>query len=169
MEWARAAELAEAEPGTAAGPPGAAVAVAGGVDRIVADRHADERGRPAPRRRGDAARHQGFPLVDEDGLLVGVLTRRDLLDVPADSACRLGELVRRTPIVVFDDSTLRDAADQMVVEQVGRLRVVTRDEPRRVVGIVSRSDLLAAHAPRLKAMRHVRRVRTRLWASAARM
>jgi len=120
-------------------------------------------------RRGDAARHQGFPLVDEDGLLVGVLTRRDLLDVPADSACRLGELVRRTPIVVFDDSTLRDAADQMVVEQVGRLPVVTRDEPRRVVGIVSRSDLLAAHAPRLKAMRHVRRVRTRLWASAARM
>jgi CIC family chloride channel protein len=59
--------------------------------------------------------------------------------------------------VVFDDNTLRDAADHMVLEQVGRLPVVTRDAPRRVVGIVSRSDLLAAHAPRLRASREIRK------------
>jgi hypothetical protein len=39
----------------------------------------------------------------------------------------------------------------MVVEQVGRLPVVTRESPRTVIGIVTRSDLLAAHAPRLRA------------------
>jgi CBS-domain-containing membrane protein len=55
------------------------------------------------------------------------------------------------------------------VEQVGRLPVVTREDPRRIVGIVSRSDLLAAHAPRLQAMRNARRVRTRWWPRAARM
>ena len=42
----------------------------------------------------------------------------------------------------------------------GRLPVVRRREPRRVVGILSRSDLLAAHAPRLEAARTSRRVRT---------
>jgi hypothetical protein len=36
---------------------------------------------------------------------------------------------------------------------------VTRDAPRRVVGIVSRSDLLAAHAPRLRASREIRKRR----------
>jgi CBS domain containing-hemolysin-like protein len=37
----------------------------------------------------------------------------------------------------------------MVHEQVGRLPVVTREDPRRVVGILSRSDLLGAHERRL--------------------
>jgi hypothetical protein len=39
----------------------------------------------------------------------------------------------------------------MVREQVGRVPVVTRDAPRTVVGMVSRSDLLGAHAGRLAA------------------
>jgi H+/Cl- antiporter ClcA len=105
------------------------------------------------------ATHQGFPVLDAEGQLVGVVTRRDLLDPAHDVVGTVGALVRRPPVVVFDDSTLRDAADQMVVEQVGRLPVVRRDQPRRVVGIVSRSDLLAAHAPRLQAARDARRVR----------
>lgn len=106
------------------------------------------------------ATHQGFPVLDSAGLLAGVVTRRDLLDPEHDPEITVRDLVRRPPVVVYDDSTLRDAADQMVLEQVGRLPVVRRSAPRRVVGIVSRSDLLAAHAPRLRAARDIRRVRT---------
>jgi len=72
---------------------------------------------------------------------------------------RLAELVRRPPVVVYEHNTLRDAADQMVLERVGRVPIVRRDDPRRVIGILSRSDLLAAHAPRLKAAREARRLR----------
>ncbi|HJQ21092.1 MAG TPA: chloride channel protein, partial [Gemmatimonadaceae bacterium] len=97
--------------------------------------------------------HQGFPVLDDAGLLVGVVTRRDLLDTGHPEGRTIAEIIRRAPIVVFEDSTLRDAADQMVIEQVGRLPVVRRDDPRIVVGIVSRSDLLAAHVPRLQAAR----------------
>jgi len=108
---------------------------------------------------GAKAGHQGFPIVDTDGLLVGVLTRRDILSATAAPERRLGDLIHRPPVVVFDDSTLRDAADQMVLEEVGRVPVVRRDAPRRVIGILSRSDLLAAHAPRLKEAREARRTR----------
>jgi CBS-domain-containing membrane protein len=62
-------------------------------------------------------------------------------------------------VVVYEDSTLRDAADQMVIEHVGRLPVVHRHATRQLVGIISRSDLLAAHAPRLEAAHRMRRVR----------
>ncbi|MCU1349549.1 MAG: chloride channel protein [Acidobacteria bacterium] len=93
-----------------------------------------------------AATHQGFPVVDDDGRLIGVVTRRDFL---AAEGGTVGMLVRRPPAVVFPDSSLRDAADQMVRENVGRLPVVTRDEPRRVVGFLTRSDLLSAHGQRL--------------------
>ena len=104
------------------------------------------------------ASHQGFPVL-QDGELVGVLTRRNLLDETVDMASKVGSLIHRVPVVVYADSTLRDAADQMVLEQVGRLPVVERATPRRVVGMISRSDVLAAHQPRLAAARHARRVR----------
>jgi len=94
--------------------------------------------------------HQGFPVVDGDGQLEGVVTRRDLLDPAQPSSRRVGELLRRPAAVAYEDSTLREAADHMVREGVGRLPVVARDEPRKVVGMLTRSDLLSAHRQRLE-------------------
>jgi len=95
----------------------------------------------------DVTSHQGFPVLDGDGHLVGVVTRRDFLKAPRTA--RLRDLVHRSPAVVFLDSTLREAADHMVRENVGRLPVVAREDPRKVVGFITRSDLLAAHGKRL--------------------
>jgi len=106
-----------------------------------------------------AASHQGFPILDDESLLVGVLTRRDLFDSANADDLPVRELVKRPPAVVYDDNTLRDAADHMVLEEVGRLPVVSRDNPRTVVGMISRSDLLRAHAPRLAADRQRKRAR----------
>ena len=102
--------------------------------------------------------HQGFPVVNDQGLLIGVVTRRDLMQGPDDNRT-VRDVIRRPPVVVYEDSTLRDAADHMVVEEVGRLPVVSRDAVLKVVGIISRSDLLAAHRPRLTAANRARRVR----------
>jgi CBS domain-containing protein len=110
----------------------------------------------------DGATHQGFPVLDAEERLVGVVTRRDLLDQTFGEGIPLRAVLRRAPVVVYEDNTLRDAADQMVMERVGRLPVVRRGADREVIGIISRSDLLAAHAPRLEAAHRVKPVR-RLW------
>jgi H+/Cl- antiporter ClcA len=94
--------------------------------------------------------HQGFPVVDARGRLAGVLTRRDLLDPVQPGAKRVGDLVRRPAAVAYEDSTLREAADHMVREGVGRLPVVSREDPRKVIGMLTRSDLLSAHKRRLE-------------------
>src|SRR4051812_10547414 len=93
--------------------------------------------------------HQGFPVVDAPGLLVGVVTRRDILDPKTPGTRLVRDLIHRTAAIVFEDSTLREAADHMVREGVGRLPVVSRDEPRKITGMLTRSDLLAAHRRRL--------------------
>jgi CIC family chloride channel protein len=100
----------------------------------------------------EGSRHQGFPVVDADDRIVGVVTRRDLLDGAALEGT-VREKVKRPPAIVFDDSSLREAADHMVQEGVGRLPVVSRDDPKRVIGILTRSDLISAHLPRLDAER----------------
>jgi predicted transcriptional regulator len=104
--------------------------------------------------------HQGFPIVDAHGELAGVLTRRDLLSDVAGST-PLAQLVQRAPVVIYDDCSLRDAADRMAWEQIGRLPLVSREEPRRVIGIVTRSDLLHAHVQRLQEHRLERGARRR--------
>ncbi|GEN13236.1 H+/Cl-antiporter ClcA [Myxococcus fulvus] len=100
--------------------------------------------------------HQGFPVVDEGGL-VGVVTRRDLLDGRDATGRRVRALVKRAPAVAYADSSLREAADLMVEEGVGRLPVVHRDAPTRVVGILTRSDLLGANRRRLEDSRRMER------------
>jgi CIC family chloride channel protein len=108
---------------------------------------------------GSSVTHQGFPVLNAAGNLIGVVTRRELMDPANDADKRVGRLVSRPPVVVYEDNTLRDAADQMVSAEVGRLPVVERESPHGLVGIISRSDLLTAHAPRIDAASQLQPVR----------
>ncbi|HEY4244514.1 MAG TPA: chloride channel protein [Kofleriaceae bacterium] len=97
------------------------------------------------------ADHQGFPILDAQGAPVGVLTRRDLDNpsVPVDTV--LGSLVRRTPLTVSPSTSLREAGDAMVRARVGRLLVISDGA---LAGILTRSDILEAHALRLSGETH---------------
>ena len=100
--------------------------------------------------RAASKHHNGFPVIDGAGALVGVVTRADLLlDDRTDGSLPLRGAVKRAPVVIFEDSSLREAADRMVTEGVGRLVVVARADPARPLGILTRSDILGAHRRRL--------------------
>jgi CBS domain-containing protein len=93
---------------------------------------------------GSAASHQGFPIVNSTGVLVGVLTRRDLLNPQISEQQQLKDVVVRLPKFVHDDCTVRQAADHMVRHSIGRLPVLSRAKPPQLMGIVTRSDILSA-------------------------
>ncbi len=104
----------------------------------------------------DAPSHRaqgGFPVLDADQNLVGVITRGDLLDEGLELARKVKDVLSRRPVVVHELHSAREAADHMVAEGVGRLPVVAREDPRRLVGIIGRAELLAAHQSRLIAAR----------------
>ena len=94
--------------------------------------------------------HQGFPILDERQTLVGVLTRRDLLDANASENQTLGQLIHRSPKFVYDDCTVRQATDHMVNHDIGRLPVVDRSMPPKVIGIITRSDVLSVFQQRIR-------------------
>jgi H+/Cl- antiporter ClcA len=87
--------------------------------------------------------HQGYPVVDADENLIGVLTLRDLHKAGA-SPQRAGDLVQRTALTITPDSYLRDAANEMIYHDVGRLVIVDSAHPRKSIGILTRSDILRA-------------------------
>ena len=100
-------------------------------------------------RRTPESRHQGYPVVDAAGVLVGIVTRKDLEAVADDDRRSVAELVRRPPVVVYDDCTVREAADHMLNHDVGRLPVIRRGAPGKMVGIITRSDVLGAYRKQL--------------------
>jgi chloride channel protein, CIC family len=94
--------------------------------------------------------HQGFPVLDANKVLLGVLTRRDFADAALDPSRPIGELIHRPPVIVYDDLSLREAADHMLNHDVGQLPVISRRHAGRLVGILTLSDLLKAHRRRLQ-------------------
>ncbi len=99
---------------------------------------------------GSHSHHQGFPVVDDRGMLCGVLTRRDLMALDADARAPVAALIRRAPVVATPHHNLREAADHMVRHGVGRLVVVEPAATRQPLGILTRSDILKAHHHRLE-------------------
>jgi CBS domain-containing protein len=102
--------------------------------------------------------HTGFPVMSGDAL-VGVVTHRDLFESELDDDVTIEAVIRRRPLVVYPDTSLRAAADTMVMHDVGRVVVVTRSAKAEVVGILTRSDLLEAHRGRIGAETERTRVR----------
>jgi chloride channel protein, CIC family len=85
--------------------------------------------------------HQGYPVVEGEKL-IGVVTRTQLL--AAEPEHHLASLIQREPLTITRRETARAAASRMAHADVGRIVVV--DDKGRPIGIVTRSDLIAAFA-----------------------
>jgi CBS domain-containing protein len=95
-----------------------------------------------------ARRIRHLPVVGDDGRLVGIVTDRDLRQVPfvlgsAGPGVPAGVPVERVMtaavITVRPETEVREAARLMHEQKLGALPVVERD---RVVGILTETDLL---------------------------
>jgi CIC family chloride channel protein len=100
----------------------------------------------------EVSRHQGMLLMDADGMLVGIITRGDVLrslDEDPFGAMSLVEAGSRKVIVTYPDETLHEAAAKMLRNNIGRLPVVERQDPQHVVGYLGRPGIMAARLHRL--------------------
>jgi chloride channel protein, CIC family len=92
---------------------------------------------------------QGLPIVSSDGKLVGLVTQGDLLRAlendPKGTSTVL-EAGSDKPIVAYPDELVHDAMHRMLQHDIGRLPVVSRDDPQHMVGYFNRASLLGAWA-----------------------
>jgi len=100
----------------------------------------------------EVSRHQGMFVLDAAGKLAGLLTRGDLmraLDKDPSGNTTVLDAASRNLIVTYPDESLHEAAAKMLRSNVGRLPVVDRNQPQRVVGYLGRSGIMAARRRRL--------------------
>jgi CBS domain-containing protein len=93
------------------------------------------------------SQRQGTLILNENNRLCGIITRGDVLralqrDQAGDTTVL--EAGQTQLIVTYPDEPLRDAIEKIVRHNIGRLPVVDRTEPDRVLGYLGRSSILSA-------------------------
>jgi chloride channel protein, CIC family len=111
------------------------------------------------------ARHEALLILDDAGKLAGIITRGDLLralDKDSSGAMTVQQAGSTRLVVAYADELVSEAAAKMLRNDIGRLPVVDRADPRKVVGYLGRSGVMAARLRRF----HDEHVREPGWFAA---
>jgi CBS domain-containing protein len=96
------------------------------------------------------AQHQALPILDANGQLVGIITRGDVLRIlgSGDREKAVLEAGSDTLVVAYPDESVHEAITRMLQYNIGRLPVVSRADPRQLVGYLGRSGIMQARLQR---------------------
>ncbi len=101
-------------------------------------------------RRFQETNYLGFPVLDENNKLWGIVTLQDMERVLSDNVITLRgftveDVAVVEPVTVFPDEPIWTAIQKMAPRDLARLPVVSRDGTGRLLGLISRSDILRAY------------------------
>ncbi len=95
-----------------------------------------------------ASRHAGFPVLDSKGKLSGIVTLSDLRSKvkygEVDKKIG-GDIATRTVEVAYPDETLEAVLRRLGSKQIGRLPVVDHEEKTKLLGLITRSDVVNSY------------------------
>lgn len=99
----------------------------------------------------ELTRHQGLPIVNAEGEMVGIITRSDIRLALQEDYGDMSVLEAGThPVVTITPSaSLQDAVLSMFQYDIGRLAVVETEGSNRLVGYLSRTHVIRPYLQRL--------------------
>ena len=92
------------------------------------------------------ASQQAWPVVDDAGRLLAVITRGDMvraMEREDFERCTALDVGTSAVVVAYPDELLEGAAMRMLDRDIGGLPVVARDDPQRLLGFLARKGVLA--------------------------
>jgi CBS domain-containing protein len=92
-------------------------------------------------------RIHGAPVVDEKGMLVGMVS---LVDLVGKAGGTVREIMTPDPVVAMEDTPVEELAQLMLDEMVRRVAIVRGGQ---VVGIVSASDIVRVYLDEVRSRR----------------
>ncbi|HKJ39296.1 MAG TPA: chloride channel protein, partial [Anaerolineales bacterium] len=97
----------------------------------------------------ETGRH-GFPVLDKHGQLLGVVSLEDYRNAVSEGTegtgdLTVGEIATRDIITVYPDETVGSALRKMAPRDISRLPVISRENPRDLLGMIRRNDIVRAY------------------------
>ncbi|MCP3982109.1 MAG: chloride channel protein [bacterium] len=87
-----------------------------------------------------------FPVLDDGGVLCGIVSLTDVQRAEDLEAARfVVDVMTPTLVTCHPDETLDVVLRKMGPRDLSRLPVVARDDPRRLLGVIRRNDLVRAY------------------------
>ncbi len=90
----------------------------------------------------------GFAVLDEQGRLGGIVTKRDVESALLEGAGDVGavaDIMTRNVLSCTPDARLREVLPRLAELGVGQMPVVDRDDPARVLGMIRREQIFWAY------------------------
>ncbi|HIE19355.1 TPA: CBS domain-containing protein [Candidatus Bathyarchaeota archaeon] len=90
--------------------------------------------------------HMGYPVVDEKEELIGIVTFEDIMNVSREERDKVSvrEIAKKRLVTAYPDDSVLDAFEKMNAHDIGRILIVDRQNPKRILGIITRSDIMHA-------------------------
>lgn len=94
-----------------------------------------------------ASRHLGFPVLDSKGKLSGIVTLSDLRSKvkSGETGKKIGDIATKNLEVAYPDETLDAVLKRFASKQIGRLPVVDREDKTKLLGLITRSDIVNSY------------------------
>jgi CIC family chloride channel protein len=103
--------------------------------------------------------HHGFPVLDDEGRLCGCVSLADVEAASAKGGSELtvDDIATKNVIVVYPDQSLHDALLRVRGLDIGRIPVVDRNEPTKLLGVLRRHDIIRAYTKAVGESEHTGR------------
>jgi CIC family chloride channel protein len=93
--------------------------------------------------------HHGFPVVNKKEEFIGVVTLSDVeqaMSAGGTPDLTVDDISSKSVIVAYPDEYVHDVFVRLGTREVGRIPVVARRNPKRLLGVLQRQDVLIAYA-----------------------
>jgi Chloride channel protein EriC len=99
------------------------------------------------------SRHAGFPVLDSNGNLSGIVTLKDVRDkVGHDELNKtINEICTKDVEVAYPEETLNTVLKRLAAKDIGRLPVVSKTDRTKLLGIITRSDIVKLYDKKILA------------------
>ena len=98
-----------------------------------------------------------FPVLDDEGHLVGIFSAHDVREQLYDDTLHelavAADIMTPDPITVFPDEDLHVALEKFNMKNIDELPVVSRDDPRKLIGMLRRRAITRAYDLKLQELK----------------